>query len=66
MKEEHYKRLLKSRGIYKLKTDLAYFTCKNMELLYQESNILSKDFVINPYIFINHDPENESSVLKLY
>lgn len=63
MKEEHYKRLLNSWGIYKLKTDLAYYISKNIELLYQESNILSKNFVINPYIAINYDRENESSIL---
>lgn len=63
MREQLYKRLLNNPGIYKLKTDLDCYIIKNMELLYLESNVLSKEFVINPYIAIDYNPENESSIL---
>lgn len=63
MKEQLYKLLINNPGFSQLKTDLVYYTDKNIKLLYQEPNILSKDFVINPYISINYDPENEISIL---
>jgi hypothetical protein len=63
MKKQLYEQLINNPGFSQLKTNLVHYTDKNIKLLYQEPNILSKEFVINPYIAIDYNPENESSIL---
>lgn len=63
MKEQFYKQLINYPGIKQIERDLLYYTDKNMKILYQGSNILSQNFIINPYITIDCNSDKNKYIL---